>query len=142
MLAVIPLSKATDLIRRFHMPRPRKPSDLDEPPGEPFLVRMVNAENYKLLAAKFMKSRAIRDAEGNELSRGFMIARKDCKVKGVDIPGNMLAWNAWVSYFRRKHIDQPYMAYMDHWMVPAEWPYMFDSDESDPSPGPRYSSLD
>lgn len=114
--------------------------DIGQPPSSPFLVRNVKPKNYAKLAKQFMAAHAEDDE-----SWGFMISRAKevLKIQGVDILPSPAQWAAWRSYFRKKRIHNPFMDKTDHWMVPAEWPYLFDSDEGAPSdPGPRYSSLD
>lgn len=129
------------------MPNPGKPSSSGSsgsggpvPPEPAGRVKNVKPKNYAKLAKQFMAAHADDDE-----SWGFMISRakEALKIQGVDIPPSPAQWAAWRSYFRRKRILNPYMEMTDHWMVPAEWPYLFDSDESAPSDnGPRYSALD
>lgn len=117
------------------MPNPGKPANNNgkSPPPPPGRVNKITASNYAIIAKRFM----IAHADDPDMI-GFMIATKNLEIGGVEIEQSLLQWAAWKAYFRKKRIKHSWMQHTDHYMVPAEWPYLFDSDESAQDAGPRY----
>jgi hypothetical protein len=88
------------------------------------LVRNVTIDNYAKLAQPFIKA---------EQSR---IVSRILSEDGID---TRRQWGAWLSYFLRHRITgrqgktawaKHGMAWLDEYMVPAEWPHLFDADET------------
>jgi hypothetical protein len=80
-------------------------------------VRGVTAENYAAYAKPFI-------AAG--LSR--MISRL---LPSDEEPNDTRRqWGAWLSYFLRHRIPAKQMGVLNVYMVPAEWPHLFDADET------------
>lgn len=91
-------------------PRPPHPLPAGRPPTSP-----VTKENYYARATAFMEVRA--DADGK---LGVMLDKLQHPAK----------WAAWLAYFRSHRINK--CGYMKKqaktYMVPAEWPHVFDAE--------------
>jgi hypothetical protein len=75
---------------------------------------------------------------------GFLIALADGRLRGVEYKRSLPQWGAWLAFFRRNKIKQPYMHHMEVWMVPTEWPHQFTSDSTimqDHDAGDRFATL-
>lgn len=84
-------------------------------------VRGVTRETYQSLGNAFIRA-------NNEV--GFVVAREFVVVKGEQFPATPQQWNAWQNYFREKRIKNGLTDEKGYYMVPAEWPHLFDADWS------------
>jgi hypothetical protein len=59
-----------------------------------------------------------------------MISRLPPDDKEPERPDTRRQWGAWLSYFLRHRIPAKQMGVLNVYMVPAEWPHLFDVDET------------
>jgi hypothetical protein len=98
------------------------------------MAQSINNGNY----AKKVKAYLLAH-EG----QGYLIALADVTLRGVEYTRSLPQWGAWLAFFRRNRIKQPYMLKTEVYMVPAEWPHLFTSDstvQQDHDAGDRFAA--